>query len=76
MASDAGLRGLLDITVGLVRSSEGDYERVNVSVWSKIVDVDELAARAEALSRDHREPYRRVAQRFVDALEKGRTNPF
>jgi hypothetical protein len=76
MNTEEGLRGLLDVAVSLVQSSEGDYEHVGYSSWSRIVDLEELAQRAKNLMAASNESDRRLAQRFLDALEKGRKDPF
>ena len=74
--TERGLRGLLDIAVGLVHSSEGDYERVNYGVWSKIVDLEELRWRATEVAQSSRiHEDRTRAQRFLAALDRGRREP-
>jgi hypothetical protein len=75
MQGEEGLRGLLNVTVSLVRSTDGNYEHVNSSTWSKIVDLNELAERAKALKSSTNEADRLLAERFLNALEKGRQDP-
>jgi hypothetical protein len=77
MSTLEGLRGLLSVTVTLVRSSSGDYEHVNFSSWSKVVNLDELADRANKLrTSSPEEADQRRAERFLKALDAGRKGPF
>jgi hypothetical protein len=76
MDSGDGLRGLLHVTIGVVRSTEGDYENVNSSSWSKIVDLNKLAERAGTLKSSPDEADQRLAERFLNALDRGRKDPF
>jgi hypothetical protein len=77
MKTVEGLRGLLNVTVSLVRSSSGDYEHVRYSTWSKIVNLEILednAHRIKVSSTD--ESDRNLAERFLKALDKGRSSRF
>jgi hypothetical protein len=74
MESEDGLRGLQNVTVSLVHSTAGDYEHVG-SAWSKIVDLNKLAERARELESSSKEGDRRLAERFLRALERGRSDP-
>jgi hypothetical protein len=76
MDTYGGLRGLLKATVSLVRSSGGDYEHVHVPTWSKVVDIDKLAARARSLMSGSDETDRHLAERFLRALDRGKDSPF
>lgn len=73
--SKNGLRALLDITVSRVRSTAGDYDHVQKS-WEKIVDLDALETRAKQLVGSPNESEVRLAQRFLDALHRGRADRF
>jgi hypothetical protein len=75
METEDGLRGLLDVPVSMVYSTEGNYEHIGVSSWSKIVDLDELAKRATALTSSLNDSDKRLALRFLDALERGKKRP-
>lgn len=76
MDSEAGLRGLLRVTVSVVRSTDGDYEHVNASSWSKIVDLNKLAEHARTLKSGADGADQRLAERFLNALDRGRKDPF
>jgi hypothetical protein len=72
--TSAGLRGLLDVSINLVRSTAGDYEHVP-GYWSKIVDLQELRRRAEQMDSIESSPEDRIrARRFILALERADTS--
>jgi len=76
MTSSVGLRKLLEITISKVRSTAGDYERVPKS-WEKIVDLNALGKHAaELIEAANNDRDVRLARRFLDALEKGRSGSF
>jgi hypothetical protein len=75
MNTDEGIRGLLNATVTLVHSTEGNYEHVAVSSWSKIIDLDRLASYASAWRSRSNESDRGLAERFLKALEEGKKRP-
>jgi len=68
----SSLRGMLIAPIGLVRSSNGNYESV-APYWSGVVDLDELALRAKALqeSTANQDDYN-LAERFLLALKRGK----
>jgi hypothetical protein len=71
MKDQNSLRHLLNVTVNTVYSSNGNYEQVNRDMWSKVVNVDELEARAKQLIVDaSRATDQPLATRFLRALEK------
>jgi hypothetical protein len=71
MNTSTGLLKLLEITVGSVMSSAGNFERVNISTWSKIVDLNQLALRAKAIHvSSNNELERQTAERFLRALDR------
>jgi hypothetical protein len=72
MKTKRGLLGLLDAPIGVVNSSsEGLFERVNRSSWSKIVDIDELIARAKQLAKfGTSQSERDIATRFLNAVAR------
>lgn len=77
MGTRKGLLALLKITVNTVGSSTGNYERVNRSTWSKLVELDELEFEAKALlSEEPDESEREIADRFLKALERGKSSRF
>jgi len=76
MKSEVGLRKLLDVTVSRVKSMAGDYDHVQKS-WDKIVDLEVLREHAEKLvGPTNSETDSKLAQRFLDALRRGRDDPF
>jgi hypothetical protein len=76
MNSDVGLRTLLDATVNRVKSTAGDYDSVQRG-WEEIVDLEALKQHAEKLtSSSNNEGNIKLAQRFLDALQRGRDDPF
>ncbi|MDX0072477.1 hypothetical protein [Sinorhizobium meliloti] len=70
MATDEGIRLLLKIPVSYVRSTEGNYERVNQAVWEMIVDLRHLEERARIWAETKGEDDARIARRFLDALRR------
>lgn len=71
MNTRTGILRLLQITVGTVISSAGNFERVNKSGWSKIVDLDQLALRANTmLAWTDNDFERQTAERFLRALDR------
>ena len=76
MTSSVGLRKLLEITIGKVRSTAGDYERVPKS-WEKIVDLNALRKLAsELIEAPNDDSDIKLARRFLDALEKSKSSSF
>lgn len=75
MKTEEGLRGLLNVPVSFVHSTAGDYEHINISSWTRIIDLDDLADRAKKLEFSSDEADQRLARRFLNALEKGRADP-
>lgn len=75
MNTPVGLLSLLKISVNLVRSTSGDYERVSPT-WEKIVDLKALSERAHMLTKTGNEAEIQTANRFIDALARGRTDRF
>ncbi len=71
--TDDGLYNMLDITIGKVSSSSGNFERVNEKSWSNIVNIEELEEAAKSIvanpgkTTDHAR-----AHRFLQALKIGR----
>lgn len=70
------LRSLLRITISTVMSSAGNYERVDRRSWSKIVDIEELHARAARISNDPNHPDFDVSQRFLAAYARSGEDEF
>lgn len=70
-----GVKALLRITPGTVVSSEGNFERVG-RTWNKIVDLDLLSRRAEALLINGSEADALLAKRFLEAVKRGRESSF
>jgi hypothetical protein len=69
MRNANGLLGLLEIPIHPVYSTEGNYETVSPT-WSKILDLDALAACArEMLIDDLSDQDRGTAQRFLAAMQ-------
>lgn len=76
METEKGVRGLLDAPVSVVHSTEGNYEHVAISNWSKLVNLDELASYAhEIIELSSDESDRKLAERFLTALEQGKKRP-
>ncbi|WP_105433018.1 hypothetical protein [Neorhizobium sp. T6_25] len=71
-----GLRVLMAIPISYVRSTAGNYEKVDVRAWSKIVDLDELEKRAMILSMSESADDQPIAHRFLTALAKGKGRDF
>lgn len=64
------LFSLFDITVGQVRSSSGNFERVGQD-WRKILDLEELGKRAQIIEEQSAdEGERALAKRYLSALAK------
>ena len=64
-----GLRSLLNVPVHPVYSSSGSYETV-APTWSEILDLEALTVGArKVLFEDRSDEHRRVAQRFLTAME-------
>jgi hypothetical protein len=77
MATEEGLMALLRIPISRVRSSAGDYDQINRRVWSAIVDLGKLEAKAQEIIGSNASDARLVlAQRFLEALRKGEKSPF
>ncbi|RMC70405.1 hypothetical protein EBB04_03195 [Sinorhizobium meliloti] len=70
MATDEGIRLLLAIPISYVRSTEGNYERVNRSSWEKIVDLRQLEERAQRWAASKDDDDASVARRFLNALRR------
>ncbi|MBB3461338.1 hypothetical protein [Rhizobium sp. BK377] len=68
MATNEGLRLLLEIPISYVRSTEGNYERVDRDAWERIIDFRQLEERAQLLAKSEDEEGSRLARRFLDAL--------
>lgn len=64
------LLSLLEIPISLVKSSAGNYERIDRKSWSKIVDLNELERRAKALVENPVSPAHPIADRFLHALAR------
>ncbi|RTL63189.1 MAG: hypothetical protein EKK42_29140 [Pseudonocardiaceae bacterium] len=75
MDTREGLIGLLSNAPSLVRSSEEDYEHVSPT-WRKIVDLDQLNAKAEELLSSTDRSDAATAERFIAALRVGRNDSF
>ena len=72
-----GLQALLEITISLVRSNAGNYERVNRRSWSNVVDLDALVTQArELINSDVSDSDRDRARRFLAAMARDETAPF
>lgn len=67
---DAGLKSLLELTIGLVRSTAGNYERVNRNTWAGIIDIDKLERKAGVAAADPSHIAKDAAQRFLEALKR------
>lgn len=77
MNTHEGLVGLLRVTVSTVVSSSGNYERVSRKMWSKLVNLDELEARAITfLASSYDDFERKSAERFLKAMERDRDSRF
>lgn len=63
---------LLKIPVTKVLSTAGNYETVDRSAWSKIVDLNELERRARNITRESSGDLYDIAERFLKALQRGR----
>ncbi len=72
----ATLRSLLKMSIGTVRSSTGNYERVNRRSWSKIVDLKELHRRALEISTDPGDPNYETSRRFLTAYDRDDQDSF
>lgn len=76
METEKGVRGLLDAPVSVVHSTEGDYEHVAISSWSRLVNLDELASYAQEIVQiNSNESDRKLAERFLKALQRGKERP-
>jgi hypothetical protein len=76
MNSPLGLRKLLEVPIGEVKSTAGNYEQV-AKHWEKVVDLDGLRLRAEKIiSESKDENDTRLATRFLQALQRGQDEPF
>lgn len=72
MSDPVGLSWLLEVPIGRVVSTAGDYEKVDRESWSKVVDLDALAQHARRiLDQESSDEDRKKAQRLLDALAKG-----
>jgi hypothetical protein len=65
----AGLRLLLRLPINHVRSTAGNFERVDRRAWDKVVDLEELK-HAALLLREGGSEDQAIAKRFLDALER------
>ncbi len=70
MGSRPSLLSLLRIPVSLVRSTAGNYEAVNRGSWSKIIDLDLLADKANVMATYAEGEEKYLAVRFLQALER------
>ena len=68
MATNEGIRLLLAIPISYVRSTEGNYERVDRNAWERSIDLRLLEERAQLLAKSKDEEGARLALRFLDAL--------
>ncbi|MBY5655694.1 hypothetical protein HFO32_25945 [Rhizobium leguminosarum] len=71
MMKEVGLRFLLQVPISYVRSTAGNYEKIDRQSWNKILDIEELRSRAlELHSSSSSEMDRNIADRFLEALER------
>lgn len=70
MATDEGLRMLLDIPGSYVRSTEGNYERVDQASWGKIVDLRKLEHFAQSWKTSDNLKDAELSSRFLAALQR------
>ncbi|CDX17023.1 hypothetical protein MPLDJ20_110082 [Mesorhizobium plurifarium] len=70
MATNEGIRLLLEIPISYIRSTEGNYESVNRTNWERIIDLKLLEERAQLVATSDDEVGARVAERFLEALKR------
>jgi hypothetical protein len=70
LSTGAGVRTLMEISISYVRSSEGNYERVNRQTWKKLVDLSQLEEHARTWSEAEKPDDRRLARRFLEAMRR------
>lgn len=71
MQDPTTLKNLLNVTVSLVRSTRGNFERVRTRDWGKLIDLDELRRRAsDLLINAENDQDRYIAERFIRAWER------
>ncbi len=70
MATNEGILLLLEIPISYVRSTEGNYERVDRNTWERIIDLRQLEGHARLLVTSNDEEGSRLALRFLDALRR------
>ncbi|MBX4888776.1 hypothetical protein [Rhizobium bangladeshense] len=68
MTTNEGIRLLLEIPISYVRSTAGNYERIDRKSWEKIIDLRQLEEHARLLAKSTDEEGARLALRFLDAL--------
>jgi hypothetical protein len=76
LSNEGWASALLNAMISEVRSSAGDYERVNRESYSKIADLELAVARAKELQHSTNAPVRTVADRFLKAIENDRSRGF
>lgn len=74
--STAGIERLLEMPITYVMSSAGNYEKVDHKAWNKIVDLQRLHAHAVTRQTSSSAPQRGIAERFLQAYERGRNSTY
>ena len=69
---------LFRLPISRVRSSEGDYDQVSRRAWGMLLDLNALAEIARNVLENEQANAALAgdAKRFLDALEKGKSDPF
>ena len=71
MKTQAGLNALLAATISYVHSSEGNFERVSIASWSKLLDLEKLEGQARALASSGSKSDQDLSVRFLNAFARG-----
>jgi hypothetical protein len=75
LANETWTPALLNSMISEVRSTAGDYERVNRDSYSKIADLNLATTRARELQNHAAAPVRAVAERFLNAIQNDIERP-
>lgn len=70
MKTEEGLRVLFDMPISVVRSTGGNYERINRESWSKLLDLSQLEVLANEMTLKLNGPLKAEAERFLQALAR------
>ncbi len=70
MDSKAGLPVLLRMPISLVKSTAGNYERIDRADWQNLLDLDRLEMRAMLLAHSEDPENEAIAQRYIAALHQ------